>query len=186
MRIDHIAFRCSNRDKTINFFIETMGYKISTKYLEGFRVDFDDKTFAKCSVLEPESIDEFRVNKLPWIYCNPFIHEVEYHFPPEIFVSEGSPGSIVDQWVQKNGTGLHHIALLVDSVEETKKEWEEKKYAEFTTENPTKCPGLTQIFTKPSELTGVVWELIERDVNEDGFCVDNVRNLMESTVSKKD
>ena len=110
---------------------------------------------------------------------------IQYHYPPEIFVSEGSQGSIVDTWVTQKGSGLHHIALLVDSVSETKKEWEELGYAEFTTNEPTKCPGLTQIFTKPSDITGVVYELIERANNEDGFCAHNVRNLMTSTVSTK-
>ena len=61
------------------------------------------------------------------------------------------------------------------------KEWREKGYAEFTTEEPLTCPGLTQCFTKPSNLTGVIYELIERDRDAQGFCKDNVKDLMEST-----
>ena len=44
---------------------------------------------------------------------------------------------------------------MVDSVKETMNEWKEKGYAEFLTEEPLACPGLTQVFTKPSELTGL-------------------------------
>ncbi|MCE2806624.1 MAG: hypothetical protein LW700_15695 [Gemmataceae bacterium] len=44
---------------------------------------------------------------------------------------------------------------------------------------PLRCPGLTQVFTRPSELTGVIYEFIER--GEFGFCKDNVRALMEGT-----
>ena len=58
-------------------------------------------------------------------------------------------------------------------------EWKEKGYAEFTSAQPMKCPGLTQVFTKPSELTGVIYEFIER--GEHGFCKDNVKALMDST-----
>ena len=41
------------------------------------------------------------------------------------------------------------------------------------------CPGLVQVFTKPSELTGIIYELISRE--GDGFCEDNVKDLMNST-----
>ena len=57
--------------------------------------------------------------------------------------------------------------------------WKEKGYAEFTTEQPLSCPGITQIFTKPSELTGVIYEFIERGAH--GFCKENVKSLMQST-----
>lgn len=101
---------------------------------------------------------------------------------PEIFVSEGQPDSIVEKWVnERNGVGgIHHLAYQVDSVENIMKEWKEKGYAEFCSEEPLKCPGLTQVFTKPSELTGTIYEFINR--GEQGFCVENVQALMESTV----
>jgi hypothetical protein len=71
------------------------------------------------------------------------------------------------------------MAYQVESVEKTMQEWREKGYAEFTTEEPLRCPGLTQCFTKPSELTGVIYEFIERTAQ--GFCKDNVKDLMLST-----
>ena len=58
--------------------------------------------------------------------------------------------------------------------------WTKQGYAEFLSEEPMTCPGLVQVFTKPSELTGVIYELISRQ--GDGFCEDNVKNLMLSTV----
>ena len=62
-------------------------------------------------------------------------------------------------------------------------EWRAKGYAEFTSDKPLTCPGLTQVFTKPSLLTGVIYELIER--GEHGFCRENVKNLMESTKGRR-
>ena len=59
------------------------------------------------------------------------------------------------------------------------KEWQAKGWAEFTSEQPLSCEGLTQVFTKPSALTGVIFEFIER--GHFGFCKDNVKALMEST-----
>ena len=106
---------------------------------------------------------------------------VTYHMAPEIFISDGSDGSIVKEWVDKRGGvgGIHHMAFQVTSVEGTMRDLLDKGYVEFTTDKPLTCPGLTQIFTKPSELTGIIYEFIER--TENGFCKDNVKNLMTST-----
>lgn len=196
MRLDHIAYRVKDRNKTAQFFIDAFGYKIQTE----FEINFDDGTTAKCIALEPpEKIKASNALNIPWkdmYVCTPktwghtdptenikqsAAANVELHLPPEIFVSDGEPNSIVGKWVeQRNGIGgIHHIAYQVESVQAKMNEWKEKGYAEFTTEQPLKCPGLTQIFTKPSELTGVIYEFIER--GEHGFCKDNVKALMEST-----
>jgi 4-hydroxyphenylpyruvate dioxygenase-like putative hemolysin len=105
----------------------------------------------------------------------------EYHMSPEIFVSDGTPDSIVGQWVAARGGigGVHHMAYQVESVEKTMEEWRMKGYAEFTSEKPLTCPGLTQVFSLPSILTGVIYEFIERGAQ--GFCKENVKSLMEST-----
>lgn len=188
MRLDHIAYRVNNKEKTAQFFIDAFGYKVQQE----FQIEFDDGSKANCIALEPsEKIDTpMTPVKDSWsVICQvPFVGEnmsmlleQEYHLPPEIFVSDGSPGSIVGDWVAaRNGIGgVHHMAYQVDSVEETMKEWKEKGYAEFTSVDPLTCPGLTQVFTKPSVLTGVIYEFIER--GEQGFCKDNVKQLMEST-----
>tara|TARA_A100001515_G_scaffold51830_1_gene40878 strand:+ start:458 stop:997 length:540 start_codon:yes stop_codon:yes gene_type:complete len=176
MRIDHIAYRVKNRHETAKFFVNALGYKIPDNLPEGFEIEFEDGSKAKCLVLEPpEKIKaEERYLTVPWVLN-------EYHIPPEIFISDGSPGSIVGDWVQARGGlgGIHHIAYQVDSVEGVMNEWKEKGYAEFTTEDPLSCPGIVQAFTKPSELTGIIYEFIERE--EHGFCQENVKDLMVST-----
>jgi 4-hydroxyphenylpyruvate dioxygenase-like putative hemolysin len=87
----------------------------------------------------------------------------------------------VGKWVkERNGIGgIHHIAYHVDDVEKTMKDWQEKGYAEFASKDPLKCPGLVQVFTKPSQMTGVIYEFITRE--DHGFCKENVKLLMEST-----
>lgn len=183
MRLDHIAYRVSDRKKTAQFFIDALGYKIQQE----FSIQFDDGTSAQCIALEPpEKLrqDVMWVGSETYYYTQDGVtheHVQEYHMPPEIFVSDGPLGSIVGDWVaQRNGIGgIHHIAYQVDSVEKTMQEWKSKGYAEFSSDKPMKCPGLTQIFTKPSTLTGVIYEFIER--GEHGFCADNVKNLMLAT-----
>jgi len=175
MRLDHVAYRVADRKKTAKFFIEALGYKIQQE----FAIDFDDGTKAQCIALEPP---EKFAKEPPWTIRHiGFYGSQEYHLPPEIFVSDGEPGSIVGEWVKERGGvgGVHHMAYQVKSVKETMKEWQEKGYAEFSTDAPLMCEGLTQVFTKPSSLTGVTYEFIERGLF--GFCAQNVKNLMESS-----
>lgn len=175
MRLDHVAYRVADRKKTAQFFIDAFGYKIQQE----FPIKFDNGTSADCIALEPP---EKVIKNAPWTYLKlDFFGQQEYHMPPEIFVSDGEPGSIVGDWVIKrdNIGGIHHMAYQVESVEKKMQEWREKGYAEFSTEIPIRCPGLTQVFTRPSFLTGVIYEFIER--TEFGFCKENVKALMEST-----
>lgn len=182
MRIDHLAFRVADRNKTAKFFMESLGYQYQTE----FTIDFGDGDTAQCIALEPP--EKLQGKELPWINHLAFDWSngpkvVEYHMPPEIFISDGTPNSVVGKWVaSRQGIGgLHHIAIQVPSVVEKMKEWKEKGYAEFTSEEPFRCTGLTQCFTKPSEICGVIFEFIERE--EFGFCRDNVKSLMESTMN---
>ena len=184
MRIDHIAYRVANRHKTAKFFQDAFGYRIQTE----FAINFDDGSTARCFALEPPEKND---SNLPWTLesiTSGFEVEAfktEYHLAPEIFVSDGEPKSVVGKWVEsRNGIGgIHHVAMQVDSVADTMKEWRDKGYAEFTTDEPLTCPGLTQCFTKPSALTGVIYEFIERE--SQGFCKDNVKDLMLSTADIK-
>jgi len=177
MRIDHVAYRVSDRHKTAKFFIDCFGYRIDRNLPEGFKIQFDDGSETDCLVLLPP---ENHGGAMPWIY-HTLEYKEEFHLAPEIFISDGPEGSIVGDWVKgRDGVGgLHHIAYQVDSVEEMMESMREKGYAEFTTEDPLTCPGLKQAFTKPSELTGIIYEFIERE--GDGFCKDNVKELMNST-----
>jgi hypothetical protein len=78
---------------------------------------------------------------------------------------------------------VHHIAYEVDDVAEAMKEWGEKYGVEFYSEGPIVCEedNLVQVFSQPSELTGVIYELIKRGSTNKGFCVKSVKALMEST-----
>lgn len=187
MRLDHIAYRVKDRKQTAKFFQEAFGYKIQDE----FPIEFDDVTIHCIAMVPPE-----KTGPCPWV-CSEVLYSdmpkgsndkmterlQEYHLPPEIFISDGPPGSIVGDWVNaRNGIGgVHHLAFQTESVEKTMEEWKEKGYAEFSSEKPIKCPGLTQIFTKPSLLTGVIYEFIERE--EQGFCKENVAALMKSSAN---
>lgn len=173
-----MAYRTKDRFKTAQFFIDCFNYRIAEDLPEGFKIEFEDSSTADCLVLlPPEQI----TGTMPWMVEHYFQGFTNYHMAPEIFISDGTEDSIVGQWVNdRNGVGgLHHIAYQVDDVEKKMAEWKEKGYAEFATEKPLVCPGLVQVFTKPSELTGVIYEFITRE--EHGFCKENVKNLMEST-----
>ena len=144
------------------------------KYFNFFVANFSDGSCAQCVALTPPESNSVISNVKS--YGN-------YHLAPEIFVSDGSPDSVVGKWVEerKGVGGIHHNAYEVESVSETMSKWRDNGYAEFTTEEPLSCPGLIQCFTKPSNLTGIIYEFIERDANAKGFCKDNVKDLMNST-----
>ena len=178
MRLDHIAYRVKDRFKTAQFFIKAFGYRIAEDLLEGFDIQFEDGSYAKCLVLLPPE----QLNNSPWLTETYFGGDlINFDMAPEIFISDGSQGSIVEKWVEERGGvgGIHHLAYQVDSVEDKMNELKELGYVEFTTDEPLRCPGLVQVFTKPSELTGIIYEFITRE--KEGFCRENVKNLMNST-----
>ena len=177
MRLDHIAYRVANRKKTAQFFIDAFSYKIE----DDFELVFDNNETARCYAMGPPERGKYLDIKFIQ-YFSGFAHgPMQYHASPEIFVSEGSPDSVVGKWVEaRDGIGgIHHLAYEVDSVKIQMEKWLRLGYAEFTTQEPMSCPGLVQCFTKPSELTGVIYEFIERSGK--GFCKENVLDLMTST-----
>lgn len=166
MRLDHIAYRVPNREATVDHLTKMFGYEIGAE----FTIDFDDGSKAECKALvEPFSLD---------------------HTPglPEVFVSQGSPGSIVEKWIQNTPSGqggIHHLAYKVNHIDPIFKQWKDKGI-EFLTDEVIDCPDddLRQIFTKPQPLLGgVIIELIER--GDKGFCQNSVKELMESTDESK-
>ena len=180
MRLDHIAYRVKDRNKTSQFFQEAFKYVIQ----EEFDITFPDGTTAKCIALEPpeKPTEPNRFFQYVHHLHHPDLDSIQYHLAPEIFVSDGSENSIVGSWVaaRSNIGGIHHLAYEVDSVAEKMQEWRDKGYAEFTTDEPLSCDDLVQVFTRPSELTGVIYEFIERKGSR-GFCKGNVKELMLST-----
>lgn len=174
MRLDHIAYRVANRYKAANFFKNTLGYTLSPTVPEGFDIQFEDGSQAQCLVLVPPESQSTSTGRIAH-----GMFGSEFHAAPEIFVSDGSKNSIVADWVRKNGPGIHHLAYEVDSVELTMLHWHAKFGIRFTTERPLICDGLVQAFTRLNPVTGMIYEIIER--TKEGFCKDNVRDLMEST-----
>jgi catechol 2,3-dioxygenase-like lactoylglutathione lyase family enzyme len=173
MRIDHIAYRVADRKKTTDFFVKAFSYRISDE----FEITFSADDCAKCYALSPiENLINCDV-----YYAWTMMGQIEYHLPPEIFISQGSPGSIVDTWVKarSNIGGVHHIAYQVSDVKRLMSDWKKKELAEFTTEEPIISEGLVQCFTKPHPLTGIIYEFIYR--TDKGFNVSNVKKLMDST-----
>jgi len=150
MILDHIAYRVKYRIDAI-VWLKQLGYKEETT----FTVPLGGDDEARCSVLVPDE-------------------------GPEVFVSEGTPGSIVDRWVDAHGGvgAVHHLAYRVLSVQATMDDLGAKGI-KFLSDKPLTCPGLTQVFTEPNPLTGMIYEFIERETR--GFCEDNVRELMLST-----
>lgn len=182
MRLDHIAYRVANRYKAAEFFVNCLGYR-QVKEFQPIFADGSNQG-VNCVVLQrPPFVSVPRIINREWDTTGlPFDYgtETEYHLAPEIFISDGPPSSIVGKWVQQHGPGIHHLAYEVDDVQKVMNEWRDKGYAEFLTEEPIKCPGLEQVFTRPSEVLGVIIELIKRD--KDGFCEESVAKLMESTI----
>ena len=170
MRLDHIAYRVKDRNQTANFLKKTLGYTLATE----FEIKFEDDSKAQCLVLEPPQ----KMVGVSWVESGG-----QRHVPPEIFVSNGTPNSIVDIWVSERGGqgGIHHLAYQVTDIETRVTEWKEEGI-EFLTEKVIECPDddMKQIFTKPLEaLGGVIIELIQR--GDQGFCKNNVKDLMQST-----
>lgn len=172
MRLDHMAYRVKDREKAVAFFCEAFGYTVQTE----FWITLEDGSKAKCTALEPP--------EKAGLGDKPNFINGAYHLAPEIFVSAGDPGSLIDRWVDKwAGPGqmgaVHHMAYQVDSVQGTMDNWRAQGFA-FTTDEPLECDDLIQVFTQPNPYTGIIYEFIERK-GQHGFCQDNVVKLMNST-----
>jgi len=191
MRLDHIAYRVSDREKTTEFFKDCLGYQ----YVGTYSLEFDDGSTTEFNMLAPPEDRPTDVQEWSVLLADVPPDEQEtgkdvnfhaYHAPPEIAVSEGPAGSIVGDWVARtnggNG-GVHHIAYEVEDVAATMKYWSEKHGVEFYSDEPLVCEedDLVQVFSKPSPITGVIYELITRGKDNKGFCVQNVKALMNST-----
>jgi 4-hydroxyphenylpyruvate dioxygenase-like putative hemolysin len=196
------------RDVVSKFLCDVFGYHIQGEPFKIF-FDDEQKDFALSVALEPPTnhlgskmaVPEARTLIRQWFTSFHSVQTmdklVEYWRPPEFFISEGTPppariwkdlftftkpkGNIVYEWVKSRGGvgGVHHMAYEVDDVEKTMKEWTDKGYAQFSTDKPVTCPGITQVFTKPNP-SGVIFELIKREGNV-GFCASNVKKLMIAT-----
>ena len=198
MRLDHIAYRVRNREKTTKFFEDCLGYK----YAGTYDLEFDDGSTTEFNMLAPPEVRASNVEMWTYhalMYAPSILDErvndensairAEFHAPPEIAVSDGALGSIVGDWVAEtnNGNGgIHHIGYEVSDVAAVMKDWKKKGYCEWFSDEPLvdEKAGLVQVFSKPTELTGLIYELITRGKNNKGFSEKNVKALMESTKKK--
>lgn len=174
MRLDHIAYRVTDRRKAAEFLSDIFAYKIGAE----FDIVFDNGSKAECIAMTPKE----KMDNVPSIEAGG-----HRHVAPEIFISDGDENSIVGSWVAERGGvgGVHHFAYQVFEIDSIVKRWREMGI-EFLSEEVIDCPEdeLRQIFTKPlSQLGGVIIELIER--GQKGFCQNSVKSLMESTKETK-
>lgn len=154
MKTDHFAYRVADRDAAAAFITESLGYGLQ----ESFIITLEDGTTVESYAMTKEN-------------------------EPDIFISQGAEGSVIDEWVKSRGGigGIHHIAYSVDDVAAIMANWRKRGLANFTTDEPIVGPGLVQAFTKPNPFTGIIYELISRDNGVIGFNPDNVKRLMDST-----
>lgn len=172
-RLDHIAYRTKDKDKTAKFFQQFFGYKIA----DSFPIVFEDGSQAQCIALEPQE------KNYSSLHCFG-VNGTEYHLAPEIFVSDGDNDSIVGKWVVENGGGIHHKAYQFNNeislrMQKSLMESYDIKFAS----DVIYCQeeDLWQVFTKPLDmLGGIILELIVRGPNNPGFCKASVKTLMES------
>lgn len=178
MRLDHLAFRVARRDETARFFERAFGYRVQAE----FSLTLEDGSGASCLAMEPPE------KVIPGLDLTAGLplgrlgnEEAEYHMAPELFVSSGPEGGLLDKWVKARGGvgGIHHLAYQVDDVAAKMAEWRAMGI-DFTTPEPLACPDLTQVFSTPLALTGIIYEFIERK-GAHGFCRENVARLMSST-----
>ena len=104
MKLDHIAYRVKDRHEASRFFQSMFGYEVGTE----FDVEFDDGSKAECYALVP-----------------PIVSPVMVREGPEIFISDGTSGSIVGNWGESRGGagGIHHIAYRTRKIDTLVEEW---------------------------------------------------------------
>jgi len=86
--------------------------------------------------------------------------------------------SQVSRYIEEYGPGVHHIAIEVDGVARTV-EALSRKGMRFST-GVIRGDGLEQAFTERDQVSGAMFELIERTGETVGFQDDNVQGLFEA------
>lgn len=159
--IDHAALRCVNVEQRARVFIES-GYQYQDE-----RVEYPEQGWwAKV----------YRKPGLPVLFVD------------QAYEDEEGEQSIIPEWVARFGEqDLHHVAVLVDNMEESIAFMKDKG-VEFSGASIGK-PGsrLRQIFTAAEVKNGeayTVLELTERN-GYDGFYPDQANDLMQSSTQKK-
>jgi methylmalonyl-CoA/ethylmalonyl-CoA epimerase len=152
-RLDHIAFRVNDIDPVVTFYTSNLGFQV----VQEMEMDFGgSKAYSK-------------VLNLPGV-------------PYYIFVDQGlDEHNIITRWVNQHGSGLHHMAYLVDDIATEAEKLKESGLLFTTTDVVDTGGGLKQLFTKPHPVTGVITEIIERYRDNIFFVQENVIQLIQST-----
>lgn len=132
-RLDHIGIAVTNLDDTIKFYEEVLGLKC-----EGTEVVEDQKV---------------KVAFFP-------VGDTELEF-----LESTSPDGPIAKFIEKNGgrSGIQHIALRVDNIEEAIGNMKEKGY-QMIDEKPRYGAGGAKIaFCHPKATGGILLELSERE-----------------------
>ncbi|MHA1406206.1 MAG: VOC family protein [Candidatus Heimdallarchaeaceae archaeon] len=154
-KLDHIAYRVKmgEREKVLLEFANLVPYR-------------EFKTFSVASMKAITSCIK--------------LHETS----PVIVVSEGlSEDSIVEKYVKKYGSRIHHLAYSVTDIEKVVI-IQRKRGVQFTTDSiiGSQEEGIKQIFTKPTKSVNHIIEYIQRFGDFDGFFTpSNIGLLMKST-----
>jgi len=72
------------------------------------------------------------------------------------------PNSPISKFLKKNGSGIHHICLEVDSIQDSMIEMKEKKIRLIGNDITIGAEGYKIIFIHPSSAGGVLVELAEK------------------------
>jgi len=152
-RLDHLAFRVDDFRPVVDFYTQQLGFKI----VQEMEINIGGSKATS------------RVLNLPG---QPFY----------IFVDQGLDAqNIISRWVQKNGSGLHHTAYLVDDIHAASAELRQQGMR-FTTESVIDTGGgLKQLFSLPNPVTNILTEIIQRDRDDVFFVRENVIQLIQST-----
>ncbi len=152
-RLDHIAFRVIDIKPVVDFYIKSLGFRV----VQIMEMDFGE-TKALSNVLN-----------LP---DTPFY----------IFVDQGlDENNIITKWVDRYGSGLHHMAYLVDDIDSVSKAMRQEGMTFTTNQVVDTGGGLKQLFSKPHPITGVITEIIQRYKKDVFFVQENVIELIRST-----
>lgn len=152
-RLDHIAFRVADFKPVVDFYTQQLGFKVVQE-------------------MEMNIGNSKAVSRVLNLSGQPFY----------IFVDQGlDEQNIISQWVQKNGSGLHHMAYLVDDIETASKQLRQQGMR-FTTEEVIDTGGgLKQLFSLPNPVTNILTEIIQRERSDIFFVQENVIQLIQST-----
>lgn len=152
-RLDHIAFRVADLNPVVDFYTSTLGFEI----VQELTLDFGGSK---------------ALSKVLTLPGNPFY----------IFVDQGMDSdNIITKWVEQYGSGLHHMAYLVEDIYAAA-EHLKKRGMKFTTDEVIDTGGgLKQLFSLPNPITGILTEIIQREKEGVFFVQENVIQLIKST-----